>query len=78
MSSNTIRSINAELDALYGAVGTESREIFHREAYAYCAGQAIQKTRNGKNQLAKNCSQLKTENELVKNCHQLKTKKFSW
>jgi len=47
MSSNAIRNVSAELDALYGAEGTESREAFRREAYAYCTGQVIQDARKG-------------------------------
>ena len=34
-------SIDELLDQKYGKVGSESRENFRREAYAYCVGQVI-------------------------------------
>jgi DNA-binding XRE family transcriptional regulator len=41
MEANEIRSINDELDSLYGKEGTPERETFRQEAYAYCMGQLI-------------------------------------
>jgi DNA-binding XRE family transcriptional regulator len=45
MNTNKIRNISDELDALYGKEGTAEREVFRREAYAYCMGQIIQDAR---------------------------------
>jgi len=39
------RSINAELDELYGKEGTPEREAFRREAHAYYTGQIIEMAR---------------------------------
>ena len=36
-----LKSIDKELDELYGKEGTPQREAFRRDAYAYCAGQVI-------------------------------------
>ena len=38
---NEITDISAELDNLYGKVGTPEREQFRREAYAYYMGQIL-------------------------------------
>jgi len=40
-----ITDISAELDALYGKVGTSEREQFRREAYAYYMGQVLHDAR---------------------------------
>jgi hypothetical protein len=43
MKANTkIRSISAELDELYGKEGTQERETFRNEAYAYYTGKIIE------------------------------------
>lgn len=36
-----LTSVDDLLDSRYGKPGTEEREIFRREAYAYCVGQVI-------------------------------------
>ena len=36
-----LKSIDADLDELYGKEGTQQREAFRRDAFAYCAGQVI-------------------------------------
>ncbi|MDR2969531.1 MAG: helix-turn-helix domain-containing protein [Tannerellaceae bacterium] len=40
-----IYDVSAEMDELYGKVGTPEREQFRREAYAYCMGQIIHDAR---------------------------------
>lgn len=40
-----INSMDDVLDNLYGTVGTQERESFRKEAYAYCVGQLIHDTR---------------------------------
>jgi DNA-binding XRE family transcriptional regulator len=42
---NDITDISAEMDALYGKVGTPEREAFRKEAYAYYMGQMLQDAR---------------------------------
>lgn len=42
---NRLTSIDELLDQRYGKVGTEEREQFRREAYAYCAGKVIYEAR---------------------------------
>ena len=44
-ASNDIRDVSAELDALYGKVGTSEREQFRREAYAFYMGQILHDAR---------------------------------
>ena len=44
-ANNDIKDVSAELDALYGKVGTPKREQFRREAYAYYMGQILHDTR---------------------------------
>jgi DNA-binding XRE family transcriptional regulator len=44
-ANNDIRDVSAELDTLYGKVGTPEREQFRREAYAYYLGQILQDAR---------------------------------
>ena len=45
MQANNITDISAELDALYGKVGSPEREQFRREAYTFYMGQIILETR---------------------------------
>lgn len=40
-----VNSMDEVLDGLYGAVGTEERERFRKEAYVYCVGQLIHDAR---------------------------------
>ena len=40
-AKNDITDISAEMDKLFGKVGTPEREQFRREAYNYCVGQTI-------------------------------------
>lgn len=40
-TKSNIGSFDAILDEKYGKVGTPERDVFHREAYAYCVGQII-------------------------------------
>ena len=42
---NDIKDVSAELDALYGKVGTPGREQFRKEAYAFYMGQILQDAR---------------------------------
>lgn len=42
---NRLTSIDELLDQRYGKVGTEEREQFRREAYAYCVGKVIYEAR---------------------------------
>ena len=44
-SENMIQSYDEVLDAKYGAVGTEEREVFRKEAYAFYMGQVIREAR---------------------------------
>ena len=44
-ANSDIRDVSAELDALYGKVGTPERDQFRREAYAYYMGQILQDAR---------------------------------
>ena len=44
-ANNDIKDISAELDTLYGKVGTPEREQFRREAYAYYMGQILHEAR---------------------------------
>jgi len=41
ITKNDITDISAEMDNLFGKVGTPEREEFRREAYVYCMGQII-------------------------------------
>jgi DNA-binding XRE family transcriptional regulator len=43
--NNNITDVSLEMDNLYGKVGTPEREVFRREAYAYCMGQVIRDAR---------------------------------
>ena len=45
ITKNDITDISAEMDKLFGKVGTPEREEFRREAYAYCVGQIIHDVR---------------------------------
>ena len=38
---SSITDISAEMDVLYGKVGTPKREQFRREAYAFCGSRGI-------------------------------------
>lgn len=42
---NDIGSFDAILDKKYGKIGTQKREEFHREAYAYCMGRMLMEAR---------------------------------
>ena len=42
---NDIGNFDEVLDSLYGKPGTEERNQFRREAYAYCVGSIIQNAR---------------------------------
>lgn len=42
---NEIKSYDAVLDEKYGAVGTQKRDSFRKEAYAYYMGQVIREAR---------------------------------
>ena len=44
-TSNELYDVSAEMDRLYGAVGTPEREQFRREAHAYCVGRIIHDAR---------------------------------
>ena len=44
-TNSNITDISAEMDAMYGKVGTPEREQFRREAYAYYMGQILRDTR---------------------------------
>ena len=44
-SENMIQSYDEVLDAKYGAVGTEERDAFRKEAYAFYMGQVIREAR---------------------------------
>ena len=44
-SENMIQSYDEVLDAKYGAVGTEERKAFRKEAYAFYMGQVIREAR---------------------------------
>ena len=43
--SSNIGSFDEVMDSLYGKVGTEQRNEFRREAYAYCVGQIVHDAR---------------------------------
>jgi len=45
VNTNKIRSIDKEMDAKYGKVGTPEREEFRREAYAWYMSQILQDAR---------------------------------
>lgn len=45
MDNNNLYDVSAEMDKLYGKVGTPERAQFRREAYAYCMGQVIHDAR---------------------------------
>jgi len=42
---DNIGSFDEVMDSLYGKVGTEQRNEFRREAYAYCVGQIVHDAR---------------------------------
>lgn len=44
-ANNDLYDVSAEMDRLYGAVGTPERNEFRREAYAYCMGQVVHDAR---------------------------------
>ena len=44
-ANDDIRDVSAELDRLYGKVGTPEREQFRREAYVFYMGQILQDAR---------------------------------
>ena len=46
--NNNITDISAELDALYGKVGSPEREQFRKEAYTFNKGQFLRKTKRDK------------------------------
>ena len=48
-NENMIQSYDAVLDAKYGDVGSESRDSFRKEAYAYYMGQVIKEARKEEN-----------------------------
>ena len=56
-ANNDIKDVSAELDTLYGKVGSSEREQFRKEAYAYYMGQILQDARK---------SEKITQNELAK------------
>ena len=43
--SSNIGNFDEVMDSLYGKVGTEQRNEFRREAYAYCVGQIVHDAR---------------------------------
>lgn len=44
-ANNEVESFDAVLDEKYGKIGTPEREMFNREAYAYCMGQMVMEAR---------------------------------
>lgn len=46
-ANKNLYDVSAEMDSLYGKVGTPQRDEFRREAYAYCMGQIIHDARKG-------------------------------
>ena len=48
-AKNKIRNISSELDELYGKEGTDERDAFRKEAYAYYTGQIIEQARKEAN-----------------------------
>ena len=44
-ANNLLISVDDIMDNLYGKVGTPEREVFRREAYAYCMGRIIHDAR---------------------------------
>jgi DNA-binding XRE family transcriptional regulator len=44
-ATKSLYDVSAEMDGLYGKVGTPERNEFRREAYAYCMGQIIHDAR---------------------------------
>ena len=44
-ANDELYDVSAEMDRLYGKVGTPEREQFRREAYAYCMGQVLMDAR---------------------------------
>ncbi len=44
-ANNELYDVSAEMDRLYGAVGTPERDEFRREARAYCVGQIVRDAR---------------------------------
>jgi len=56
-ANSDIRDVSAELDALYGKVGTPEREQFRREAYAYYMGQILQDVRKNEKVTQKELAQ---------------------
>jgi len=45
IAKNDITDISAEMDNLFGKVGSPERDAFRREAYVYCMGQIIHDVR---------------------------------
>ena len=56
-ANNDIKDISAELDALYGKVGTPEREQFRKEAYAYYMGQILYDARKNEKLTQKELAQ---------------------
>ena len=56
-ANNDIRDISAELDTLYGKVGTPEREQFRREAYAFYMGQILHEARKSEKVTQKELAQ---------------------
>ena len=48
-NSNVIISVDDIMTNMYGAVGSQDRESFRKEAYAYCMGQIILDVRKQEN-----------------------------
>ncbi len=44
-NNNTVGSFDEILDVKYGKQGTNEREAFNREVYAYCMGQLVYEAR---------------------------------
>ena len=44
-TNNLLTSVDDIMDAKFGKAGTPERELFRREAYAYCMGKVIQDAR---------------------------------
>ena len=48
-NTNNLVDIDAVMDSRFGAVGSESRNEFRKEAYNYCVGQMISEARKHEN-----------------------------
>lgn len=44
-ANRNLMDVDAMMDARFGAVGTEERSAFRKEAYEYCVGQLISEAR---------------------------------